>query len=134
MRVADFHFDLPEDLIAQTPPAVRGSSRMLAVNRATGALTDGLFADLPNHLRPGDLLILNDSRVLPARLYAHTRRPAHAGKLPRPLTARSKSCSPSKLAPHNLVRPRQAPAKKSSPAKPSSSPRHPRHQVRFCDG
>ena len=71
MRVADFHFDLPEDLIAQTPPAVRGSSRMLAVSRATGTLTDGLFADLPNHLRPGDLLILNDSRVLPARLYAH---------------------------------------------------------------
>ncbi len=71
MRVADFHFDLPEDLIAQTPPAVRGTSRMLAVDRATGALTDGLFADLPNHLRPGDLLILNDSRVLPARLYAH---------------------------------------------------------------
>ena len=71
MRVADFHFDLPEDLIAQTPPEIRGSSRMLAVDRATGAVADDLFASLPAHLREGDLLILNDSRVLPARLYAY---------------------------------------------------------------
>jgi S-adenosylmethionine:tRNA ribosyltransferase-isomerase len=70
VRVSDFHFDLPEELIAQTPPAIRGSSRMLALNRATGACTDDHFANLPHHLRPGDLLILNDSRVLPARLYA----------------------------------------------------------------
>ncbi len=73
MRVSDFHFDLPEDLIAQTPPATRGSSRMLRVDRATGAVADGHFSDLPRHLRAGDLLILNDSRVLPARLYAHRR-------------------------------------------------------------
>lgn len=70
MRVADFHFDLPEDLIAQTPPAVRGSSRMLVLDRRSGALIDDHFANLPNHLRPGDLVILNDSRVLPARLFA----------------------------------------------------------------
>ena len=70
MRVSDFHFDLPEELIAQTPPAVRGTSRMLILDRNTGAHTDDFFANLPSHLRPGDLLILNDSRVLPARLYA----------------------------------------------------------------
>jgi S-adenosylmethionine:tRNA ribosyltransferase-isomerase len=73
--VSDFHFDLPEELIAQHPPIVRGSSRMLVLNRAIaptepGHLTDDLFANLPNHLHPGDLLILNDSRVLPARLFA----------------------------------------------------------------
>ena len=84
MRVSDFHFDLPEELIAQTPPAVRGSSRMLSVNRATGALTDGLFADLPNHLHAGDLLILNDSRVLPARLYAHRRGLTTQASSPNP--------------------------------------------------
>jgi len=71
VRVTDFHFDLPEELIAQTPPEVRGSSRMLAVDRATGVLADDVFANLPKHLHEGDLLILNDSRVLPARLFAH---------------------------------------------------------------
>ena len=70
MRVSDFHFDLPEELIAQHPPANRGSSRMLVLNRQTSKLTDEMFASLPNLLKPGDLLILNDSRVLPARLFA----------------------------------------------------------------
>ncbi|NYF77881.1 tRNA preQ1(34) S-adenosylmethionine ribosyltransferase-isomerase QueA [Granulicella arctica] len=76
MRVSDFHFDLPEELIAQAPPEVRGSSRMLHVDRRTGACTDDLFASLPGYLREGDLLILNDSRVIPARLYA-TRAGLH---------------------------------------------------------
>jgi S-adenosylmethionine:tRNA ribosyltransferase-isomerase len=76
MLVQDFHFDLPQDLIAQSPPAVRGSSRMLRVDRRTGAVQDDVFASLPDALRPGDLLILNDSRVLPARLYA-TRAGQH---------------------------------------------------------
>ena len=70
MLVSDFSFDLPAELIAQHPPAQRGSSRMLVLNRATGALCDDLFANLPNLLQPGDLLVLNDSRVLPARLFA----------------------------------------------------------------
>jgi S-adenosylmethionine:tRNA ribosyltransferase-isomerase len=77
MRVADFDFDLPEDLIAQTPPEVRGSSRMLALDRATGATTDTHFTHLPDYLHPGDLLILNDSRVIPARLYATRARGLH---------------------------------------------------------
>jgi S-adenosylmethionine:tRNA ribosyltransferase-isomerase len=70
LRVSDFNFDLPEELIAQSPPAIRGSSRMLVLDRATGAYHDNFFRNLPEILRPGDLLILNDSRVIPARLYA----------------------------------------------------------------
>ena len=70
MLVTDFHYDLPEDLIAQTPPAIRGTSRMLTLSRQTGTYEDHIFTELPQLLQPGDLLILNDSRVLPARLYA----------------------------------------------------------------
>jgi S-adenosylmethionine:tRNA ribosyltransferase-isomerase len=69
LRVADFDFDLPDELIAQQPAAERGLSRMLMMDRATGALRDGSFAELASLLEPGDLLVLNDSRVIPARLY-----------------------------------------------------------------
>ncbi len=71
MQVADFDYDLPEDLIAQEPPAERGTSRMLVMERASGALRDQSFSGFGEHLREGDLLVLNDSRVIPARLYAH---------------------------------------------------------------
>jgi len=70
LRVNDFDFDLPEDLIAQQPPAERGSSRMLVISRTTGTFKDSTFAQFPSCLNPGDLLVLNDSRVIPARLYA----------------------------------------------------------------
>jgi S-adenosylmethionine:tRNA ribosyltransferase-isomerase len=70
MLVSDFHYDLPAELIAQHPPAVRGSSRMLTLDRRTGAFADRNFGELPSLLELGDLLVLNDSRVLPARLYA----------------------------------------------------------------
>ena len=70
LLVEDFDFELPTELIAQQPPEERGQSRMLALDRATGALRDASFADLPSLLNPGDLLVLNDSRVIPARLYA----------------------------------------------------------------
>ena len=76
MLVSDFHYDLPEDLIAQQPPNIRGTSRMLHLDRSTGTYEDRNFADLPSILRPGDLLILNDSRVLPARLFG-TRAGLH---------------------------------------------------------
>jgi S-adenosylmethionine:tRNA ribosyltransferase-isomerase len=71
LRVDDFDFELPPDLIAQQPPAERGLSRMLVMDRASGIPRDASFADFPSLLNPGDLLILNDSRVIPARLYAH---------------------------------------------------------------
>jgi S-adenosylmethionine:tRNA ribosyltransferase-isomerase len=70
LLVSDFDFDLPPELIAQQPPAERGQSRLLAVDRATGAVADRAFADFPSLLQPGDLLVLNDTRVIPARLYA----------------------------------------------------------------
>jgi S-adenosylmethionine:tRNA ribosyltransferase-isomerase len=70
LRVADFDFELPPELIAQQPAQERGQSRMLVMDRSTGALTDTLFARFPSFLRPGDLLVINDSRVIPARLYA----------------------------------------------------------------
>lgn len=70
VRVVDFDFRLPPELIAQHPPATRGSSRMLRVDRRTGACVDDHFSSLSRVLNPGDLLILNDSRVLPARLFA----------------------------------------------------------------
>jgi S-adenosylmethionine:tRNA ribosyltransferase-isomerase len=76
LRVSDFNFDLPEELIAQSPAAIRGSSRMLVFDRATGTYHDNFFRNFPDFLRPGDLLILNDSRVIPARLYA-TRAGLH---------------------------------------------------------
>jgi S-adenosylmethionine:tRNA ribosyltransferase-isomerase len=69
-RIADFDYGLPEELIAQQPPAERGTSRMLVMDRSTGAVQDDSFSALGRHLRKGDLLVLNDSRVIPARLYA----------------------------------------------------------------
>lgn len=69
-RVADFDFELPRELIAQQPPEQRGQSRMLVMDRATGALRDMAFFRFPTLLRSGDVLVLNDSRVIPARLYA----------------------------------------------------------------
>lgn len=70
LLVTDFDYHLPEELIAQEPPAQRGASRMLIVDRSTGALHDSQFTEFPSQLREGDLLVLNDSRVIPARLYA----------------------------------------------------------------
>jgi S-adenosylmethionine:tRNA ribosyltransferase-isomerase len=74
--VSDFHYDLPEELIAQHPPATRGASRMLTLSRTSGSFADHLFTELPQLLSPGDLLVLNNSRVLPARLCA-TRAGLH---------------------------------------------------------
>jgi S-adenosylmethionine:tRNA ribosyltransferase-isomerase len=65
----DFHFDLPEELIAQHPPAERGDSRLLTLDGVTGALGDRWFHELPELLQPGDLLVFNDTRVIPARLF-----------------------------------------------------------------
>ena len=84
MLVSDFHFDLPEELIAQHPPAERGASRMLVMDRATGGLTDSQFRSLPEFLRPGDLLVLNDSRVLPGRLFARRAGVATQASSPQP--------------------------------------------------
>ena len=72
LPIARFDYDLPEELIAQHPIEPRDASRLLVVDRATGSLSDHIFRDLPDLLTPGDLLVLNDTRVIPARLF--TRR------------------------------------------------------------
>ncbi|MFO1371569.1 MAG: tRNA preQ1(34) S-adenosylmethionine ribosyltransferase-isomerase QueA [Candidatus Competibacteraceae bacterium] len=78
MRREDFYFELPLELVAQYPPAQRGDSRLLTLNGVSGALSDRLFRDLPELLRPGDLLVFNDTRVIPARLYG---RKASGGRI-----------------------------------------------------
>ena len=77
--VSDFSYDLPDELIAQKPPEQRGGSRMLVVDRASGIWEDRTFRDLPGYLRTGDALVLNDSRVIPSRLYAV--RPGTTGRI-----------------------------------------------------
>jgi S-adenosylmethionine:tRNA ribosyltransferase-isomerase len=88
VRVTDFDFPLPPELIAQHPPTERGDSRMLTLNRVTGRYEDRHFRDFPSLLNPGDLLVLNDSRVIPARLFARrsglrtqSNSPAPAGQV-----------------------------------------------------
>ena len=68
MHISDFDYELPEELIAQQPLSERDASRMLVINRATGTLEDGHFVSLPNYLNAGDCLVLNNTRVFPARL------------------------------------------------------------------
>lgn len=72
MQRSDFYYDLPQELIAQTPVEPRNSSRMLCLDRTTGEVTHDHFYNLCDHLKKGDLLVLNDSRVLPARIYGET--------------------------------------------------------------
>lgn len=68
MKTSDFYYDLPPELIAQTPLDRRDGSRLMTLDKATGAVGHAHFYDLPQFLHPGDCLVLNDSRVLPARL------------------------------------------------------------------
>lgn len=69
MLVSDFHYDLPEEQIAQEPLADRAASRMLHLDREAGRVEDRVFRDFPDLLRPDDLVVLNNTRVFPARLY-----------------------------------------------------------------
>jgi S-adenosylmethionine:tRNA ribosyltransferase-isomerase len=100
-RVADFDFELPPELIAQRPPDERGRSRLLVLPRREGPVEHTTFARFPDHVRPGDLLVLNDTRVFPARLLG--RRAPSGGaveclllrKLPTPNTPTPKSSAPS---------------------------------------
>ncbi|HWD32560.1 MAG TPA: tRNA preQ1(34) S-adenosylmethionine ribosyltransferase-isomerase QueA, partial [Pseudomonas sp.] len=78
MRVADFSFELPDSLIARHPLAQRHSSRLLTLDGPSGALAHRQFTDLLEHLRPGDLMVFNNTRVIPARLFGQK---ASGGKL-----------------------------------------------------
>jgi len=86
VKTSDFDYDLPESYIAQQPIEPRDSSRLLVVDRKTGALTHRVFRDILEYLSPGDLLIANESRVIPARLFA--RKAPSGGKVELLLLAR----------------------------------------------
>lgn len=79
MDVKDFDYDLPEELIAQDPLLDRSSSRLLVLDKETGAVKHQVFREMIDYLMPGDCLVLNNTRVLPARLYGH--REGHEGKI-----------------------------------------------------
>jgi len=70
LKTSDFDYHLPEELIAQQPLADRAASRMMVVNRATGEIRHDRFSNLAGHLQPGDLLVLNDTKVIPARIWS----------------------------------------------------------------
>ncbi len=69
MKVEKFDYDLPEGLIAQKPVENRDESRLMCLNKNTGEIKEGIFKDIYSFLKPGDLLVINDSRVIPARIY-----------------------------------------------------------------
>ena len=71
LRTADFYYDLPEERIAQHPIEPRDASRMMVLDRASGSLTHRHFYDVLEYLQPNDVLVINDSKVIPARLYGH---------------------------------------------------------------
>lgn len=79
MKKSDFYFELPEELIAQTPLERRDSSRLMVLGKGTGEIAHRHFYDLPELLRAGDLLIMNDSRVLPARLFGRVEKSGEGG-------------------------------------------------------
>ena len=70
LRTSDFHYDLPEELIASRPLEERAASRMMVVHRDSGKIEHRMFRDVPEYLRPDDLLVLNDTKVIPARLFS----------------------------------------------------------------
>jgi S-adenosylmethionine:tRNA ribosyltransferase-isomerase len=82
MKLSDFHYDLPEELIAKHPPKVRGSSKLLVLDRKTGDIKDTKYADLVDFLSPGDVLVLNDTKVMKSRIFVKLRA------FPQALTAK----------------------------------------------
>src|SRR5260370_19708683 len=81
IRISDFDYSLPQELIAQTPIEPRDASRLLVLNRGNGMIEHRHFRDIGAYLRPGDLLIANQSRVLPARLLGHRAETGGAGEV-----------------------------------------------------
>ena len=79
MKTSDFYYDLPKELIAQSPAECRSASRLLVYNRATTSIEDKVFSDIIDYLNPGDVLVRNTTRVIPARLYG--TRPETGGKM-----------------------------------------------------
>ncbi len=81
MLVSDFNYDLPEASIAQHPPKLRGTTRLLALNRKTGEFTDSYYKNLVDYLEPGDLIILNDTKVMRSRVFTERKSDNHPREL-----------------------------------------------------
>ena len=81
MKTSDFDYELPPELIAQHPAAERDGCRLLVMDRATGALEDRVFRDIVNYVKPGDLFVVNETRVLPARLLGNKRGTGGAAEI-----------------------------------------------------
>ena len=79
MRTSDFDYELPENIIAQSPLEQRDLSRSLILNRHSGGIQHAIFLNIRDYLKPGDILVLNETRVIPARLFA--RKEASGGKV-----------------------------------------------------
>ncbi len=75
LTTEDFDYDLPHELIAQTPIEKRDASRLLVMDHETGELEDEHFYNIIDHLNPGDAVVMNDSRVMPARIYGVKQKP-----------------------------------------------------------
>ena len=73
LKKSDYYYDLPQELIAQTPAEPRDSSRLLVYDRKTGKTEHRIFRDIKEYLRPGDVLVINNTKVLPARMFAYTK-------------------------------------------------------------
>jgi S-adenosylmethionine:tRNA ribosyltransferase-isomerase len=105
MHVSEFDFELPADLVAQHPPIERGGARLLQLSRQTGAVVHTSVSALPSLLTPGDLLVVNDTRVFPARLLG--RREPSGGAVECLLVARTRSVRPDDEVWEALVHPGQ---------------------------
>ncbi len=81
MLVSDYNYSLPEEVIAQHPPKIRGTTRLLALNRKTGEITDSHYKDLADFLEPGDLIVLNDTKVMRSRVFTERESDGHPREL-----------------------------------------------------
>ena len=99
MKTSDFDYELPQELIAQTPVEPRDSSRLLVYHRDTGAVEHKIFRDVIDYLNPGDVLVINETRVIPARLYG-----AKEGTARRNRVSASPPSQPHRLGSHSQAR------------------------------
>ena len=77
MKVSDFNYELPQELIAQVPIKDRSASRLMVLNRENKTIEDKIFKDILDYLKPGDCLVRNNTKVIPARLYGTGEQPGN---------------------------------------------------------
>jgi S-adenosylmethionine:tRNA ribosyltransferase-isomerase len=136
LKTSDFDYELPKERIAQHPAAKRDASRLMVLDRATGAIAHKTFRDLPEFLREGDLLVVNDTLVIPARLFGRLHRPAPGAEAAAlQATSAASQAAPDREVELLLLREEPAVAPEriwSVLARPARS-LHPGATVRFVD-